>query len=72
MNEWKYRNIAVTPDLQRRVRLLAARLDIKLMDVVSRGVDLLEAQMNCPTPPTPNPSRSCLSRRTKNSNELDR
>lgn len=50
MNEWKYRNIAVTPELQRRVRLLAARLDIKLMDVVSRGVDLLEAQSELPHP----------------------
>ena len=50
MNEWNYRNIAVTPEIQKRVRLLAARLDIKIMDVVARGVALLEAQSELPHP----------------------
>ena len=46
----EYRSLAVPPELHQRVRLLAARMDINIMDVVKRGIDLLEAQNELPHP----------------------
>lgn len=46
----KYKNLSVPPQLHKRVKLLSAHLDIRIIDVVERALDLLEAQNELPHP----------------------
>ena len=45
------RPIQLPPETHRRIKMLAARLDIKYYQVVQRGIELLEAQTELPHPP---------------------
>lgn len=46
----EYKMIAVPPDLQRRAKLMSVRMDITIIELVRRGLDLIEAQNELPHP----------------------
>ena len=45
------RPVQVPPETHYKIRMLAARFDLKYYEVVQRGIALLEAQIELPHPP---------------------
>lgn len=45
------RPVQLPPETHRKIRMLAARYDLKYYQVVQRGIALLEAQIELPNPP---------------------
>lgn len=49
------RPVQLPPETHRKIRMLAARYDLKYYQVVQRGIALLEAQTELPHPPDAEP-----------------